>query len=104
MCAFKDPFGSEAVSDSWYSQKLVFFEVSDPVSALQLVGLHFCLQLGATVKHDLSIPVGCAGEGTQVMIVSCLASDVPKSHTDPMEWLGAWHVTVILGVFAASMS
>lgn len=83
MCAFKDPFGSEAVSDSWYNQKLVFLEVSDPDSALHLVGLHFYLQLGATVKHYLSISVGCAGEGTQVMMCPVLPVMYPNHILTP---------------------
>lgn len=64
-------------------RNLVFFEVSDPDSALQLVGLHFCLQLGATVKHDLSIPVGYAGEGTQVMMCPVLPVMYPNHILTP---------------------
>lgn len=53
MCAFKDPFGCEAVSDSWYNQSLCFLESQILTQPCSL----FHLQLGATVKHHLSIPV-----------------------------------------------
>lgn len=110
MCAFKDPFGSETVFDSWYNQRVWFF-----------ISLRSWLSPAARWA-GLSSPAGCPSRalpdhpsglcwwGHPGCDMLCLASVVPRSHPDPMEWpayVGLscyWRLTVILGVFAVSMS
>lgn len=83
VCAFKDPFGCETVSDSWYNQR-GFFKKSQILT--QPCSL-FHLQLGATVKHYLTIPMGCAGEVTQVVMCPVLPVMYPNHTLIPWsEW------------------
>lgn len=72
MCAFKDPFGCETVSDSWYNQRLCFLEVSDPDSALQLVSSPGGCHSQAPPDHP--------GEVTQVVMCPVLPVMYPN-HT-----------------------
>lgn len=54
--------------------------------------MDFLLQLGATVKLYLTIPVGCAGEVTQAVMCPVLPVMYPNHLLAPWND-GAWHVT-----------